>query len=292
MRRGRIGSALAVVVLAGVAATASGCGGAATLDPVAAAATKTQQAGAAHVAMSFLVQSPQLAGGNALRVTGSGVVDKSSADVTVDLGSVLGAVNAPASAPSSIHAIVLRQNGDELAFVHLTPMPSLTGGKGWVEVDLSKLASAHGLDLGGLAAGGAAMTPSQVLDLLRGAGATVTDLGSATVAGASTTHYRVLVDLAEVAKAAGIPQATIDTFANGRAATTKVPVNVWIGTDGLVHRVQVAYTLRHNGSSAHAAFTITLSAYGTNVSISPPPSSDVFDVTGFLTQLGAPSAQS
>ena len=284
MTRGRLAGIVAAVVAAAVAGVV--VAGRGTGSPVAAAATKSANAGGAHLALSVDVQSPKLAGGKELHVTGSGVVDQSSADVTVDLGSLLGAVKAPANAPSSIHAILVRQSGDELAFVHLTPMPALTGGKGWVELDLSKLASAHGVDLGGLAAGSSAMTPSQVLDLLRSSGAGVTNLGSATVAGASTTHYRVLVDLAELAKAAGIPQTTAGRLGKGPAATTKVPVNVWIGTDGLVHRVQAAYTLHHNGSSAHAAFTLTLSDYGTSVSISPPASSDVFDVTSFLTQSG------
>jgi hypothetical protein len=284
MSRGRLAGIVAAVLVATVAGVI--VAGRGTGSPVAAAATKSTNAGGAHIALSVVVQSPKLAGGKELHVTGSGVVDRSSADVKIDLGSLLGAVNAPAGAPSSIHAIVLRQGGNELAYVHLTPMPSLMGGKSWVKLDLSSLASAHGLDLGGLASGGSVMTPSQVLDLLRNAGATVTDLGSDSVAGASTTHYRVLVDPANLAKAGGIPQATIDKFATGAAATAKVPVNVWIGTDGLVHRVQAAYTLRHNGSSAHLGFTLTLSDYGANVSVSAPPSSDVFDATGFLTHLG------
>jgi hypothetical protein len=278
MTRGRLaGVVVAVVaaVVAGVAVSGRGTG-----SPVAAAATKSADASTAHIALSLAVQSPKLAAGKELHVSGSGVVDGASADVSVRLGSLLGAVQAPADAPSSVRAIVLQQAGDDLAFVHLTPMPALAGGKSWVEVDLSKLASAHGLDLGALVAGGTALLPAQMLDLLKNAGATVTDLGPATVGGASTTRYRVLLDLAEVAKAAGLPSALVDEL--GTQATRQVPVNVWIGTDGLVHRVRVAYSI----AQTHASFTATLSDYGANVSISAPPSADVLDATGLLTSLG------
>lgn len=263
MTRGRLAGVFAAVVVAAVVGVVFAGRGAGS--PVAAAATRTSQT-SAHVAFSLTVESPKL--GHALEVSGNGAVDETGADVTVtDAG-------APAGFPSSLHAIVVQQAGDELAFVHATPMPSLSGGKGWVEVDLSKLASAHGIDLGSLAAGASALTPTQLLDLLRTAGATVTDLGPAAVDGASATHYRVVVDAAEIAQAAGIalPDA-------GNYATKTVPVDVWIGTDGLVHRI--ALSLHHGAGSA--TFTATLGDYGADVSITPPPSSDVLDVTSLLT---------
>lgn len=266
MTRGRLAGvvvAVAIAAVLGVLVASRGAG-----SPVAAAATKTSEQ-SAHLTFSLSFQGPKLAG--PVQVSGSGTVDGTSADITVqDSG-------APAAVPTALHAILVRQSGDELAFVHLTPMPSFAGGKRWVEVDLSKLASSHGLDLGSLAAGASAMTPAQVLDLLRGAGATVTSLGSATVDGASTTHYRVLVDADEIAKVAGLPARLTDHL--GRHGTKQLPVDVWIGTDGLVHRV--ALDLR--GRARALSFTATLGDYGADASIAPPPSSDVLDVTSFLT---------
>lgn len=266
MTRGRLAGALAAVVVAavlGVLLAGRGAG-----SPVAAAATKSASAGGAHVSLSLVLHGRRA--GHVVKVTGSGVVDGPNADITIsDTG-------APAAFPSSLHALLLQQGGHELAFVQATPMPAFTGGKSWVEVDLTQLAGAHGVDLGKLAAGAAGETPGQILDLLRGAGATVTDLGPDSVDGVSTTHYRVLVDAAELAKVAGIPFVP-----QGRAvnpATRQVPVDVWIGAaDGLVHRIAV--TLAHG----HVAFSATLGDYGSTVSVSPPRSSDVLNVTGFLT---------
>ena len=260
MTRGRVVGIVVVAVVAAVLGFVFAGRGAGS--PVAAAATKTA-ATSAHLDFSLTLGGPKL-GGKTVDVSGSGAVDGQSADVTItDSG-------APAAVPTSIHALLLQQSGHELAFVHATPMPSLAGGKDWIEVDLTALASSHGLDLGSLGAGISGETPAQILDLLRGAGASVTNLGAATVGGVSTTHYRVSVDAAELVKAAGLPFSP-----QGKRATKTLPVDVWIGTaDGLVH--QVSLMLKH------AAFSATLSDYGTSVSVSAPPSSDVLDVTSLL----------
>ena len=135
MTRGRIAGILAAVVVAAVVGAVLGFRGSGS--PVASAATKTS-ATSAHLAFSLTLRSPKL--GHAVRVDGSGAVDGPSADVTIqDSG-------APATVPSSFHALLLQQDGHELAFVHATPMPSFVGGKAWVEVDLSKLASGHGIE--------------------------------------------------------------------------------------------------------------------------------------------------
>ena len=265
MVRGRIAGILAAVVVAAVIGIVLGARGSGS--PVAAAATKTS-ATSAQLSFSLTLRGPKLA--KAIQVHGSGTVDGQSADITIEDS------GAPAVVPTSFHLLLLQQNGDELAFVHATPMPSVVSGKDWVEVDLSKLASGHGIDLGSLM-GGSSMTPAQILDLLRGAGATVTNLGPATVGGVSATHYRVVVDAAELAGIAGLqlPHA-------GKHATRTVPVNVWIGTDGLVHRVALA--LRHGARSA--SFDATLSDYGTSFSVTAPPSSDVLNLTGLLSGAG------
>jgi hypothetical protein len=269
-----------VVVAAIVAVVASvlvvGRGSA---SPVASAATKTLGGGSAHVSFALVLRSPKLAAGKTLRLQGSGAVDKTGAEMSVNLASLKRDVRA-SGVPSFVHAILVSKGGDLLSFVHLTPIPSFTGGKGWIEIDLSTLASAHGVDLGALAAAGSAETPSQILDLLRTAGAAVTNLGPARVGGVPTTHYRILVDASEVGRVAGLTSALLGNRSGG--AASKVPVNVWIGrSDGLLRRVGLV--LRRG--TGRASFSVSLSDDGANVSISPPPSSDVFNATGFLSGL-------
>ncbi|MFZ0342367.1 MAG: hypothetical protein WAL31_08535, partial [Gaiellaceae bacterium] len=77
-RRTVVAAALAIVAAAAVAA---GCGGGTTgavqLDPVAAAATRTQNAGAARIRFALGVRAPQL-GGKALLIRGHGAIDGTS----------------------------------------------------------------------------------------------------------------------------------------------------------------------------------------------------------------------
>src|SRR5579875_3123315 len=180
--------------------------------------------------------------GGTVRVDGSGVVEGANADLSVR------ASGAPAAFPTALHALLVRQGGH---------------------------------DLGTLAAAGSALTPARVLDLLRQAGASVENLGSATVGGAETTHYRVGVDLAELAQAAGLPQLLSGRL--GRLAAQQVPVDVWIGTDGLLHRISL--DVRHG--SRDASFEATLARSTSAVAITAPPSSDVLDATTLLAGLGA-----
>src|SRR5262249_47804214 len=65
MRRGRWAGIVAALAIAAVAAVTAGCGGGGSalgLDPVAAAATKTQQAGAARVRFALSVSGPRTQG--------------------------------------------------------------------------------------------------------------------------------------------------------------------------------------------------------------------------------------
>jgi hypothetical protein len=249
-------------------------------SPVAMAASKTAKAGGAHVSFALAIRSPKLASGTTIRVHGVGSVDKTGADLTINLASAASDFHSM-QVPSTLRAILVEKDGHPLAFVHATPMPSLAGGKDWIEADLSALAAAHGIDLGALAAATSGVMPAQALSLLRSAGATVTSLGLARVDGTQTTHYRIRLSPSVIAKATGLGSGPVGK--HGSHATKTVPVNVWIGrADGLVRRVELS--LKHGPRVA--SFSVSFTDYGTQVSISPPRSSDVFDATGLLTAFG------
>ena len=63
----------------------------------------------------------------------------------------------------------------------------------------------------------------------------------------------------------------------------KIPADVWIGKDGLLRRVRVAV----GAAEGRFRMTMNLYDYGTDVSVSAPPGSDVFDATQ-LAQQGIP----
>jgi len=264
----------AVFAIAAAAAVTAGCGGgtsnALSLDPVAAAATKTQEAGAARLRFTIALGSPQLHGGKLVRLTGTGAIDGTSGDVTFSMGS-----------KGSAEVISLQQNGDYVLYVQLAALSAkLPGGKRWVELDLSKLGSAAGLDLGKLLSG-SQLQPSDLLSMLQANGGKLSNLGPATVDGVATTHYRATIDVAKALQAKGLTSPLLDGLAS-RLPT--VPEDVWIGGDGLVHRIQIAVGLRHGGKPVRMRLQMDMYDYGAHVTIAAPASSDVFDATQLVQQ--------
>ena len=292
MPRGRRAGIATAFAIAAVAAVAAGCGGgggksALAFDPVSAAATKTQHAGAAHVRFSLTFSVPQLPG-KTLRMRGTGAIDGTSAEMSFDLGSIFKQAGLPAGAlpgltmqqlaNSSMKEIVLKEDGDFVMYMQLGFLASqIPGGKKWVKLDFSKLGKSQGLDFNQLLSG-SQLQPTDLLSMLEAEGAKIQSLGSATVDGATTMHYRVTIDPTKALQAKGLTSPLLAGMAS--QMPTSLPVDVWIGKDGLVRRVQIAVGL----AQSHVDMTMDLYDYGAQVTIAAPPSDSVFDATALAQQ--------
>ncbi|HET9115703.1 MAG TPA: LppX_LprAFG lipoprotein [Gaiellaceae bacterium] len=272
VRKSRRTGIAAAVAIAAVAVVSAGCGGggassALSLDPVANAATKTQQAGAAKIRMSLSLSSPQLQGGRTIDVQGTGVIDGTNSEFDFTMGSL-----------GSMQEILLKQGGDYVIYMQMPQLSArLPAGKHWVKLDVSKLGKASGLDLSKLMSG-SQFQPTDVLSMLKSEGATIRNLGSATVDGTATTHYRVTLDTAKALQAKGLTSPLLA----GAAATlpASIPANVWIGKDGLVRQVRIELA----AAQGRMTMTMNLFDYGTDVPVAAPPSSEVFDATQLAQQ--------
>jgi hypothetical protein len=279
-RKTAVAAAFATVAVAVVGA---GCGGgtsnAVQLDPVSAAATKTQNAGAARIRFAIGLSGPRL-GGKAFRIRGRGAIDGTSAQLSFRLGKLpLPAAALGKLGNASIKEIVLEQNGDYVIYLQLPFLASqLPGGKQWVELDLSTLGKSAGIDVGKLMSG-SQFEPSDLLSMLEADGANVHKLGAATVDGTATTHYRVTIDPAKALQSKGL---TSPLFKGIASQLKTISAGVWVGNDGLVRRVRFAYSLPQ--AATRLAMTMDVYDYGAQVSIAAPPSSQVFDATQFAQQ--------
>jgi hypothetical protein len=275
MRRGRRAGIAAGFAIAVAAAVTAGCGGgssdALALDPVAAAATKTQHAGAARIRFALAFSAPQVHGGELLRLRGVGAIDGTSSELT--LGGL--------PSGTSMKEISVAQDGHYALYLQLGVLASrLPGGKHWIQLDLSKLGKSAGLDLGKLLSG-SQLQPSDLLSMLATEGAEIRRVGPATVDGTATTHYRVTIDTAKALQARGL---TSPLLVGVVAQMPNVPEDVWIGKDGLVRRVRVSFGLTQSGQPVRFGMTMDLYDYGTHVTIAAPPSSDVYDATQLAQQ--------
>lgn len=279
--RRHLALALALVSSSGVLAA---CGGvSATLDPVASAATKTRQAGPADMTFAATISTPSLAGGKSFTLKGSGVVGARQAELTFDMSQLLRQAGAPAGTDRTFKEIFLDEGGDYVLYMRMGLLDPLLGGKHWLKIDASKVGKKLGVDFGKLAGGQTAQDPSQLLDLLRATSGKVDDLGSETIDGTPTTHYRATVDLAKAARLDGISDQTLQQLTQAGAPTT-IPEDVWIGSDGLVRRFRMSYEMTSSGVPLNMTMTIGLSNYGTAETVTAPPAADVYDASQLVLQ--------
>jgi hypothetical protein len=287
MLRGRRAGIAAALAIAATAAVTAGCAGGSTssalrLDPVSAAATKTQDAGAVRMHLKMVLSGK----GQKIRMRGTGAFDGDSAQMSFKLGSMLGRMGLPSGAASmaqlahaTMKEVALEQNGDYVIYLRIPfLMSELPGGKAWMKLDLSKLGKSAGIDLAQLTSGGQ-FQPNDLLGMLKAEGAKVQTVGPAAIDGVATTHYRVTIDMAKALRSSGLTSPMLKQLA-GRVKMASE--NVWVGKDGLVRRVQFAYRVPRK--AMRVAMTMDLFDYGAHVSVAAPPSSAVFDATAFVQQ--------
>ncbi len=140
----------------------------------------------------------------------------------------------------------------------------------WVEMDSTEIS---GMTEGFGA--GSATDPTEFLRQLEDANADIEELGTETVRGIETTHYRAVVDLAELQAALPADQAA-DLEATMGAGLDTLPMEFWIGDDGLVYRWSTTMDMSGMADAAgigSVAMTYEMFDYGQDVGIvAPDPS--------------------
>jgi hypothetical protein len=148
----------------------------------------------------------------------------------------------------------------------------LSGNKQWVKIDLAQLAQQRGIDLSSLAS--ANPTPTSALAYLRGAGH-VERVGTDSVQGVSTTHYKVTVDLERAAAKASPGTRRSLRRVVELGGVKKLPVDVWIDGDGFLRKFEYAQPAG-NGRKVH--LTMELHDFGRPITVRPPPADSVVDL--------------
>jgi hypothetical protein len=148
-------------------------------------------------------------------------------------------------------------------------LSAVTGGKHWAKIDLAAFGPGAGGALGEANPGGA-------LEALRGA-ETVETIGTDTLRGTETTHYRATVDPAKALDQA--PPALRERVQAGlELFDGPLPVDVWIDGDGRARQITIDVDLPVGSLS----MTMEYYDYGVDVDVSAPPADDVFDFSQLL----------
>jgi hypothetical protein len=278
MRRAKAAAgALAVAgALAAAVVSVSGCGAAATLDPVARAAEVTSQQPGARISLSMQLSSPSLSSGP-LAITATGYVDARDK---------MGVMNMDLSRVPGIST--LSGNGTaQIVFqypVIYMDMPFLAGklpeGKTWMKLDIRAAAQAAGVDSSQLGSFDQ-MDPSQFLSYLRASSGGVVSFGSETIDGTTTTHYHATLQLSDiVGRLPGDEQAAVRAGLEKLGEAGAIPVDVWVDSLGRVRREQLAIGAgAPAGAPVSGTITIDYKSFGAIPPIVAPPASEVFDAT-------------
>ena len=261
-----------------LAGSLTACGFTKEIDPIASAATKTANAGGMKASMAIEITDGSTQ--KQYSITANGSFDQDEGELTMDLSNALGS----GGSGSRLKLITLHEAGDPVLYVDYPPLSSrLPGDAEWVRLDLEKAGAAFGANINELL-GQANQTPAQVLDLLRANG-TIDTTTTETLDGVQTTKYSGAIDLEKAAKLHGISAELVQRL-TALGAPRTLPVEVWVGDDGLVRQLRLTESVSTLAGSGSVVVTLHMSDFGTDVTVTAPPASDVFDATPFA-QLAA-----
>ncbi len=287
-RRAKTLALLAVLAaLAAGGAAVSGCGASATLDPIARAAEISSQQEGARISLTTQLSSPALPGGS-LSITADGYVDERhrSGEMSIDLSQIPGISALPGGGEGTMQMLFQYP----VIYMHA---PFLAGelpeGKTWVKLDLTKVAQAAGINLPELSSLDQT-DPTQFLEYLRASSGGVTTVGSESIDGVATTHYRATLQVSSILgrlPAADQAAAKAALEKQGYGESGGIPVDVWVDTQNRVRRVQMSLGDESGapGAATGVSGTVTIdyTSYGPVPPVLPPPAGEVLDESSLVT---------
>ncbi len=234
---------------------------------------------AAEQTARFVTSIDSTDGDDRVQVTAEGAVDLQTQNLSLrmDLAGSLGLGSAGAGDSGAGSAEVRVVDG--VFYMDLGDLGAeaeeLTDGKRWLKLDVSGLTGM----LGDGAVSSESSNPVDGLEALRGVSSDVTEVGTDTLRGVETTHYRATIDLAK-ALADAPPEARADAreLLDDAGAPT-IPVDVWLDAQDRVRK----YTMQVDGAAfgserSTVAVTYEFYDFGAPVDVSAPPADEVADL--------------
>jgi hypothetical protein len=249
----------------------SGCGGAADSSLFATAVRNTEAAGGAEVVFAMRMEAPGLP--EPLAMNGSGVEDasKGQAHLTFD-GAQFGSMEVIAD--------------DLTMYMRSDLFSAALGGKEWMKIDMNRVGSSMGLDLGG--SGRFGQSASEQLRMLRAVSGDVSEKGREQVAGTDTTRYSATIDLRRYPDV--MPEDQREAARKGidrlieMTGQSEFPMDVWIDDAQRVRRMTWEQSMRQGPVEVKMAITAEYVRFGVPVDIDVPDGDDVFDATDLALQ--------
>ena len=274
---------LSMVFLLLIVPLAAACGSdTLSVDRVAQAAETTSKADTMHMSMTMRITAPGL---GPVKMSADGGFDNVArrGSMTMDMSDFARQIPDRALADPKLW------RGEEVFDFSKSPViymrfpfmtRALPGSKPWIRVDLDRLGGRMGLDLGALTQGG--QNPAQQLDYLRSVSDDLKELGTETVRGVETTHYRGTVDLQEYEKLVPEDQRksvrkTIEQLEKSMGGATSYPVDVWVDSSDRVRRMAFDLKSETSQGTATTSMQMDLFDFGAPVKVELPAENQTID---------------
>jgi len=158
-------------------------------------------------------------------------------------------------------------------------------GKSWIKFDMSALGAGKGMDAGQLGAGQADKNPASDSTFLTGS-KDVKKVGTETVEGVKTTHYKGTVTVADLKASLKGENKTVREQREKsleqyqKMGIDSMTMDMWI--DGDDHTKQ--FRMRGDADKGPMDMTITFLDYNKPVTVTAPPAKDTADLAEMMKQ--------
>ena len=269
---------LSLVCLAACAAALVGCGGdTLSFDPVANAASKTVATTSSRVEFTATMNIEGVGG---MAFSGAGIFDGRTRSGALNMRFTLPAeAQAQLGVTDPTMQMIMDGRHGLVVYMRSSMFRTLAAGK-WLKIDMQKLAKKGGVDLSSLMNANQA-DPSESLRMLM-ASSDAHAIGYDRVRGVFTTHYKLNIDLARLAKDNKRLRKTFDAVRK-LTGVTSYPAEAWIDDQGRVRRLKIDMSFNTpTGSAFTMSMTEELYAFGIKVNVPPPAASEVVDAASLL----------
>jgi hypothetical protein len=290
---------LRLIAIAGAAVVLAGCGSSSSYDVVsttaapsdarflASAATKSTGTPSMKTDLSVTMYASELPGGQ-VEMTATGALDNETHRMSMRMDmskfvSQLGAAGAALGSPGDWVGEEVGDfaNGRAVVYMKLPVLTKLLpGGKPWIKMDLAALGKQAGIDISQFTQ--FTNDPSRMVDWLRAASGDVTTVGTETIDGVDTTHYKATIDIDKYPdlvppEQRDLMRNAVDTLKDATHVDS-FPMHVWVDNDGLVRQVRTVLTQTIQGKTMNVVTAERFYDFGAPVDIQLPADSEATDI--------------
>jgi hypothetical protein len=265
---------LPVLLACALLPLAAGCGAEESVrnavDPVAQAATATAKERTVQVSMTGTIT----ADGEQGELSAKGAFD-----LEADRGTMKVKMSVPGAVPGQRDVQFDELTDGLTMYLRSDALTTgVIGDKHWIKVDLEKLASEQGADLGELEQLGSA-DPTDFLAFLKQA-RDVHKVGSEDVDGTPTSHYKATIDLDKAGADHDAANAAHQLERLGGPNT--FPTEVWVDGQGRIRRETIDYS-GEQPAPIRMHFTIDYEKFGVPVDVQLPDADDTVDFSDVIS---------